>query len=61
MVYNEPSITPNERRLFESMEFTEKYQMYKSIPQACRGCPNHPINGGSGICNCTLGGMHITW
>ena len=25
------------------------------IPPACRGCMNHPSNGGSGICNCTLG------
>ena len=26
-----------------------------SIPPACRNCPNHPSNGGSGNCNCTLG------
>ena len=25
-----------------------------SIPACCRGCSNHPRNGGSGICNCTL-------
>ena len=25
------------------------------IPDSCIRCPNHPINGGSGICNCTLG------
>lgn len=25
------------------------------IPEECRGCSNHPINGGSGICHCTLG------
>lgn len=25
------------------------------IPEACRGCANHPSNGGSGICTCTLG------
>lgn len=24
-------------------------------PDPCRNCPNHPSNGGSGICNCTLG------
>ena len=24
------------------------------IPSACRTCPNHPSNGGNGICNCTL-------
>ena len=25
------------------------------IPNACTMCPNHPSNGGSGICNCILG------
>lgn len=26
-----------------------------AIPPACRNCPNHPSNGGSGICQCILG------
>lgn len=26
-----------------------------SIPQACLYCPNHPTNGGTGICHCTVG------
>lgn len=26
-----------------------------SVPPACRGCLNHPTNGGSGICHCILG------
>ena len=30
------------------------------IPEACRGCSNHPINGGSGICHCILGIPKIT-
>lgn len=25
------------------------------IQDACKSCNNHPSNGGSGICNCTLG------
>lgn len=28
---------------------------HDSIPQCCRNCKNHPINGGSGICHCILG------
>ena len=32
---------------------------YVSIPNACKNCSNHPSNGGSGICNCTLGGPTI--
>lgn len=30
------------------------------IPPSCVGCPNHPSNGGSGICNCILGSMNFT-
>ena len=30
------------------------------IPETCRNCPTHPSNGGSGICNCTLGLPKIT-
>lgn len=28
--------------------------MFGWIPECCRNCSNHPSNGGSGICNCTL-------
>lgn len=24
------------------------------VPVACRCCPNHPSNGGNGVCNCVL-------
>ena len=30
-----------------------------TIPDACKGCSNHPSNGGSGICHCTLGTQTI--
>ena len=30
------------------------------IPEACKYCSNHPTNGGSGICNCTMGLPKIT-
>ena len=30
------------------------------IPEPCKSCPNHPANGGSGFCNCALGGAPIT-
>ena len=26
-----------------------------AIPTNCRSCPNHPSNGGSGVCHCILG------
>lgn len=31
-----------------------------ATPKPCQGCPNHPSNGGSGICHCTLGVGAIT-
>lgn len=31
-----------------------------SISMACKNCSNHPSNGGSGICHCTLGSPTIT-
>lgn len=60
MKTNIPEISPFERSLFESWELMEKYNMYKSISPACRHCPNHPINGGSGVCNCIMGLPKIT-
>lgn len=30
------------------------YQLASSAPDCCQGCSNHPNNGGSGICHCTL-------
>lgn len=33
---------------------------YKSVPKPCRHCPNHPRNGGSGICHCILGSPLIS-
>lgn len=35
-------------------------QTLTNIPCACRNCPNHPLNGGNGNCNCTLGGYELT-
>ena len=26
-----------------------------TAPGPCRNCPNHPMNGGTGICHCILG------
>lgn len=47
----------------ESGEFykiVEDRENLKSIPRSCRFCSNHPSNGGSGICNCILGGAQAT-
>ena len=36
-----------------SDKFTYGSLMY--VPPACKDCPQHPVNGGSGVCHCTLG------
>lgn len=28
------------------------------VPEACKACSNHPSNGGSGICHCTIPYFH---
>lgn len=52
------------RRELEFLKDMQKYTITNGtntyIPPACRGCSNHPSNGGSGICHCTLGGYTIT-
>lgn len=37
------------------------FQPYTASKSACISCPNNPVNGGSGICNCTLGQMVVTY
>lgn len=29
------------------------------VPKSCQHCPNHPQNGGSGVCYCVLGTQTI--
>lgn len=31
----------------------------ENIPISCKNCSNHPSNGGSGVCHCTLGMTEI--
>ena len=35
------------------------YWPQNGIPEACRSCTNHPSNGGTGICHCTLGSPQV--
>lgn len=39
----------------------EPVKTLKKIPEACKNCSNHPSNGGSGVCFCTLGSIIITY
>lgn len=34
---------------------------WSNIHSPCQSCPNHPINGGSGNCNCILGDWLIIY
>ena len=49
--------TPEEISKLLGIKQNEYYgiDMNSDIPKPCRACPNHPSNGGSGICHCTLG------
>lgn len=31
-----------------------------TLPAPCQNCPNHPMNGGNGICHCILGCSQVT-
>ena len=45
------------RKLLKEKSISTEFNIfdYYYIPNACKNCSNHPINGGSGICHCTLG------
>ena len=48
-------------RMSEYPKLTPRVFDISGIPNSCRYCPNHPVNGGSGICQCTLGIMQVTY
>ena len=47
--------------VIEALDAYDQMKKLRQIPPACRHCPNHPINGGSGICNCIMGMPTITY
>ena len=51
--------TPEEIRKLVVMTVDNRNFNFNCVPEACRICPNHRMNGGSGICNCTLGLMKV--
>lgn len=57
---NKASI-PNIENPFKLDDFRFKAPSWETdIPDSCKNCPNHPANGGSGNCNCTLGDYKVT-
>lgn len=50
-----PFIPPEERRVGDIFWPDKNYaKECDDIPDCCVGCSNHPKNGGSGMCMCTL-------
>ena len=49
----------DEFKRLSDKELEELIELAKSFsnlyPTACKRCSNNPANGGSGVCNCTLG------
>ena len=57
-IRNSTELTEDQKvTILKSLQDSEKLREYKD---ACRNCPNNPNNGGSGICQCTLGLYRIT-
>lgn len=48
------------RVCFCDIEYEITTKWYGGVPSYCKACPNHPSNGGSGICHCILGCMPAT-
>ena len=59
----EPLITTYDDNRLASFPNTNAGAIYNTAfnNEACKNCSNNPKNGGSGICNCTLGQMDITY
>lgn len=51
---------PDDFNKFERLPSDLKLTTSFPIAEACKTCPNHPSNGGSGNCNCTLGTPKVT-
>lgn len=45
--------------LREGIAQASNQPQYNWIPEPCKQCSNHPANGGSGVCFCTLGTPEI--
>ena len=46
---------------YNKQYYIPEWWLIHDIPPACRNCSNHPSNGGSGICQCILGQIPITY
>ena len=45
-----------------SKEEDRDYRISNPIKSdTCKNCPNHPSNGGTGVCHCILGSRPVYW
>ena len=60
--YIESISKPTGVNIFDLMDEPLQYKIpiVFPIPDACKNCLNHPSNGGTGICFCTLATPKIT-
>ena len=57
----DPSRGLSDKTVYENARYSERYAYptrYGWDP--CEYCPNNTANGGTGICNCTLGQWRVT-
>ena len=50
-----------EKSLEDVKKIVDTYEPSTYNSPYCVNCPNHPNNGGNGICNCTLGLPKVTY
>lgn len=61
MTYTPEELQEEIKKVFEPHHIYTETDITQNISPYCVKCPNHPINGGNGICNCTLGLQPFTY
>ena len=46
--------------IYNGYDNDENFSKLYNESNSCKNCTNNPRNGGSGICNCTLGSPKVT-
>jgi len=58
VIKNATKLSSDDLKISKEYIIPEMYDI-NEMPSSCIHCSNHPRNGGSGICHCTLG--NIAW
>lgn len=53
--HTEGVLSTYQKLIEDHTDWSKSAKSLTNTTDPCRTCPNHPSNGGSGFCNCTLG------